>query len=117
MSLINNKPLIDNVQVTSPVNINYTNKGNALVRHALSIDDDNPTTPPILPILNDWQGYLAKGQYDCILTSCVFTANALGRLCDSSIMINGQTVALMNHTVPANSVRDTVLTYFTITVS
>lgn len=117
MSLINNNPLIDNVHVTSPVNINYTNKGNALVRHVLSIDDDNPTTPPVPSVINDWQGYLAKGQYDCILTSCIFTAGALGRLCDSTIMINGQLVAIMKHAVPANSDRDTILTYFTISVS
>ena len=58
MSLIINNPSINPVNVNSPINITYTNKGNALVRHVLSIDDDNPTTPPLPTIINDWQGYL-----------------------------------------------------------
>ena len=115
MSLIINNPSINPVNINSPVNIKYTNKGNALVRHVLSIDDNNPTTPPLYNI-NDWQVNLADGQYDCILTSCIFTAGALGRLCDSTIMINGQLVATMKHTVPANSDRDTVLTHSTISI-
>lgn len=115
MSLIINNPLIDHVHVNNAINVKFTNNGNALVRHVISIDDENPTTPPLINV-NDWQINLADGQYDCVLTTNVFTAGALGRLCDSSIDINGQTVATMNHAVPANSDRDTVLTHFTISI-
>jgi len=45
MPLIINSPLIDPVHVNNAVGIKYTNNGNALVRHVLSIDDNNPTTP------------------------------------------------------------------------
>lgn len=115
MPLIINDPLIDPVHVNNTVGIKYTNKGNALVRHVLSIDDNNPTTPALYGI-NDWQVNLADGQYDCVLTTSVYTAGALGRLCNSDIIINGQAVANMTHIVPNNVDRDTVLTHFTISI-
>jgi hypothetical protein len=104
------------ITVNNPITIDYINRGNALVRHILVGDDNDPSTPHLEFINKTAPVNLAPGKYACLLFSRIYALGALGRLCDSDLMINGQNIATVHTTVPDGKDSDTAVKEFTLTV-
>lgn len=104
------------VTVNNPVTIDYISRGNALVRHILVGDDNDPSTPHLEFINKTAPVHLVPGKYACLLFSRIYTPGALGGLCDSDFMINGQNVATVHVVVPTGKDSDTDVKEFTLVV-
>lgn len=105
------------ITVNNPVTFEYINRGNALVRHIFVGDDNDPSTPHLEFINQTAPVHLAPGNYACLLFTRIYTQGALGRLCDSDLVINGQNIATTHVAVPNEQDSATDVKEFTLIVS